>query len=183
MWIQFTIFSKNWNQRSMTPKWPLTSLLLKSYVASTWGSLCPYPMGVHQCMWIQWSSLQIWPHSICRHVILHHTHTHPDRMSDHIVSFWTIFGWDKKFNLPTHPFASLFQIQIWSLQISVIILSTIITLNLPKWSLDTSSSDKICKVNIETTVSKSNQTVLCHYHSSHLATVQSFLQFPYGHFL
>ena len=39
---------------------------------STQGSLCPSPMGIHQCMWIQWSILQI-PHTTYIHiyVILH----------------------------------------------------------------------------------------------------------------
>ena len=100
------------NQRSLTPRWPLTPHLLRSHVwlypriivskshgntsmyvdtvmntvdlfAKTWtkghwplddlwphicwghmcdstqGSLCPSPMGIHQCMWIQWWILQI----------------------------------------------------------------------------------------------------------------------------
>ena len=100
-------FCKNLNQRSLTPRWPLTPHLLRSHVwlypriivskshentskyvdtvnlfAKTWtkghwplddlwphvswghmcdstqGSLCPSPMTVHQCMWIQWSILQ-----------------------------------------------------------------------------------------------------------------------------
>ena len=95
---------KNVNQRSLTPRWPLTPHLLRSHVwlypriivskshentskyvdtvnlfAKTWtkghwplddlwphicwghmcdstqGSLCPSPMGLHQCIWIQWS--------------------------------------------------------------------------------------------------------------------------------
>ena len=51
-------FFKNLNQRSLTPRWPLTPHLLKSLCDSTQGSLCPSPMGIHQCMWIQWSILQ-----------------------------------------------------------------------------------------------------------------------------
>ena len=96
-------FCKNLNQRSVTPRWPLTPHLLRSYMwlypriivskshentlkyvdtltffAKTWskshwplddlwphicwghmcdstqGSLCPSPMKIHQCMWIQW---------------------------------------------------------------------------------------------------------------------------------
>ena len=108
MWIQWTFFlQKNLNQRSLTPRWPLTPHLLRSHVwlypriivskshentskyadtvnffAKTWtkdhwhlddlwphicwghmcdstqGSLFPSPMGIHQCMWIQWSILQ-----------------------------------------------------------------------------------------------------------------------------
>ena len=101
-------FAKNLKQRSLTPRWPLTAHLLRSHVrlypriivskshentskyvdtvtlfAKTWtkghwplddlwphicwghmcdstqGSLCLSPMGIHQCMWIQWSILQI----------------------------------------------------------------------------------------------------------------------------
>ena len=101
-------FWKNLNQRSLTPRWPLTPHLLRSHVwlypriivskshentskyvdtvplfAKTWtkghwplddlwphicwghmcdstqGLLCPSPMGIHQCKWIQWSILQI----------------------------------------------------------------------------------------------------------------------------
>ena len=101
-------FCKNLNERSLTPRWPLTPHLLRSHVwlypriivskahenkskyvdtvtlfaktltkghwplddlwphiclghmcDSTRGPLCPNPMGIHQCMWIQWSILQI----------------------------------------------------------------------------------------------------------------------------
>ena len=108
-----TFFAKkNLNQRSLTPRWPLTPHLLRSHVwlyrriilskshentskyvdtvnlfAKTWtkghwplddlwshicwghmcdcaqGSLCPRPMGIHQCMWIQLSILQKLPHT------------------------------------------------------------------------------------------------------------------------
>ena len=117
MWIQWPFLQKNLNQRSLTPRWPLTPHLLRSHVwlypriivskshentskyvdtvnlfAKTWtkghwplhdlwphicwghrchstqGSLCPSPMGIHQCMWIQWSILQNLPHT--------HIHTH-----------------------------------------------------------------------------------------------------------
>ena len=103
---------KNLNQRSLTPRWPLTPHLLRSHVwlcpriilskshentskyvdtvnlfAKTWtkghwplddlwphicwghmcdcaqGSLCPSPMGIRQCMWIQLSILQKLPHT------------------------------------------------------------------------------------------------------------------------
>ena len=87
-----TLFSKNLNQRSLTPRWPLTPCLLRSHVwlcDSTQGSLSPSPMGIHQCMWIQWSILQITTY------IHYHIHTHTTyRMSDHIVSYWTQFRWD-----------------------------------------------------------------------------------------
>ena len=108
-----TFFAKkNLNQRSLTPRWPLTPHLLRSHVwlypriilskshentskyvdtvnlfAKTWtkghwplddlwphicwghmcdcaqGSLCPSPMGIRQCMWIQLSILQKLPHT------------------------------------------------------------------------------------------------------------------------
>ena len=108
-----TFFAKkNLNQRSLTPRWPLTPHLLRSHVwlypriivskshentskyvetvnlfAKTWtkghwplddlwphicwghmcdstqGSWCPNPMGIHQCMWIQWLILQKLPHT------------------------------------------------------------------------------------------------------------------------
>ena len=103
---------KNLNQRSLTPRWPLTPHLLRSHVwlcpriilskshentskyvdtvnlfAKSWtkghwplddlwphicwghmcdcaqGSLCPSPMGIRQCMWIQLSILQKLPHT------------------------------------------------------------------------------------------------------------------------
>ena len=55
-----TLFSKNLNQRSLTPRWPLTPHVCWGHMCdSTQGSLCPSPMGIHQCMWIQWSILQI----------------------------------------------------------------------------------------------------------------------------
>ena len=115
----------NLNQRSLTPRWPLTPHLLRSYVwlypriivskshentskyvdtvnlfAKTWtkghwplddlwphicwghrcdstqGSLCPSPMGIHQCMWIQWSILQKLPHTYTYIHTYIHTHTY-----------------------------------------------------------------------------------------------------------
>ena len=105
-------FCKNLNQRSLTPRWPLTPHLLRSHVwlyprsivskshkntskyvdtvtllAKTWtkshwlldnlwphicwghmcgstqGSLCPSPMGIHQCMWIHWDQFCKLPHT------------------------------------------------------------------------------------------------------------------------
>ena len=53
MWIQGSILQMT-NQRSLTPRWPLTPHLLRSYVWSTQRSLCPSPMKIHQSMWIQW---------------------------------------------------------------------------------------------------------------------------------
>ena len=136
MWIQWPFFFKSLNQRSLTPRWPLTPSLLRSHVwlyprmivskshentskyvdrmtlfSKTWteghwplddlwpyicwghmcdstqGSMCPNPIGKHQCMWIQWSILQNTT-NILRTYYIHTVHT-TYRMSDHIVSFWT----------------------------------------------------------------------------------------------
>ena len=62
---------------------------------STQGSFCPSPMGIHQCMRIQWSILQKLPHTYTYYIHILHTHT-TYRISDHIVSFWTTFRRDKK---------------------------------------------------------------------------------------
>ena len=107
LWGHSDPFFKNLNQRSLTPRWPLTPSFLRSHVwlypwiivtkshensskyvdtvtlfwktwtkghrplddlwphvcwrhmcDSTQGSLCPRSIGIHQCMWIQWSILQ-----------------------------------------------------------------------------------------------------------------------------
>ena len=91
-----TFFPKTWTKGH----WPLDDLW--PHVSwghmcdSTQGSLCPSPMTVHQCMWIQWSILQnttyIHTHTYYVHTmyILHTTY----RMSDHIVSYWTQFRRD-----------------------------------------------------------------------------------------
>ena len=52
-------FTKNLKQRSLTldDLWP--HIFWGHMCDSTQGSLCPSPMGIHQCMWIQWSILQI----------------------------------------------------------------------------------------------------------------------------
>ena len=69
-------FCKNLNQRSLTPRWPLTHICWGLMCDSTQGSLCPSPMKIHQSTWIQWPFLQnlnqgvieplddLWPH-IC----------------------------------------------------------------------------------------------------------------------
>ena len=135
MWIQW-LFFKNLTKRSITPRWPLTPLQLRSQVwlypriivstshenmskyvdtvtlffktwtkghwplddlwphicwghmcDSTQGSLCPSSMGIHQCMWIQWSILQNFNQD---YLILHtyyriHSNKHPVRLDK---SFW-----------------------------------------------------------------------------------------------
>ena len=51
------LFSKTWTKCH----WPLDDLwthICWGHIRdSTQGSLCPSPMGIHQCMWIQWSTL------------------------------------------------------------------------------------------------------------------------------
>ena len=88
-------FSKTWSKGH----WPLDDLwphvCWRHMCDSTQGSLCPSPMGIHQC----WYSDQF-----CR--IPHTYYIHTDgtydttyRMSDHndhIVSYWTQFRRDKK---------------------------------------------------------------------------------------
>ena len=92
MWIHWPFFPKTWTKGH----WPLDDLwphvCWGHMCDSTQGSLCPSPMTIHQCMWIQWSILQITTY-IHTHTtyILHTTY----RMSDHIVSYWTQFRRDK----------------------------------------------------------------------------------------
>ena len=88
------LFAKTWTKGH----WPLDDLwphiCWGHRCDSTQGSLCPSPMGIHQCIWIQWSILQKLPHTYT------HIHTHTMyRISDHIVSFWTMFRRDNKSRL------------------------------------------------------------------------------------
>ena len=59
MWIHWPFFPKTWTKGH----WPLDDLwphvCWGHMCDSTQGSLCPSPMTIHQCMWIQWSILQI----------------------------------------------------------------------------------------------------------------------------
>ena len=57
MWIQWSIL-KITNQRSLTPRWPMTHICWGLMCHSTQGSLCPSPMKIHQSMWIKWPFLQ-----------------------------------------------------------------------------------------------------------------------------
>ena len=54
-----THFAKTWTKRH----WPLDDLwphICWGHMCDcNQGSLCPSPMGIHQCMWIRWSILQI----------------------------------------------------------------------------------------------------------------------------
>ena len=58
MWIHWPFFPKTWTKGH----WPLDDLwphvCWGHMCDSIQGSLCPSPMTIHQCMWIQWSILQ-----------------------------------------------------------------------------------------------------------------------------
>ena len=76
MWIHWPFFPKTWTKGH----WPLDDLwphvCWGHMCDSTQGSLCPSPMGIHQCMWIQWSILQITTY-IHIHTYLHtYTYIH-----------------------------------------------------------------------------------------------------------
>ena len=93
MWIHWSFFPKTWTKGhwSLHDLWP--HVCWGHMCDSTQGSLCPSPMTIHLCMWIQWSILQITTYIHILHTyILHTTY----RMSDHIVSYWTQFRRDKK---------------------------------------------------------------------------------------
>ena len=91
-----TLFPKTWTKGH----WPLDDLwphvCWGHMCDSTQGSLCPSPMTIHQCMWIQWSILQNTTYiHIHTYYILQTTY----RMSDHIVSYWTQFRRDKNWKV------------------------------------------------------------------------------------
>ena len=82
-----TLFSKNLNQRSLTPRWPLTPCLLRSHV---W----LYPRII-----VSKSQSSMYVDTVINFAKYHiHTHTYilhtTYRMSDHIVSYWTQFRRD-----------------------------------------------------------------------------------------
>ena len=90
-----TLFSKNLNQRSLTPRWPLTPCLLRSHVwlypriivSKSHGNTSMYVDTV-----INFANYHI-------HTYTYYVHT-TYRMSDHIVSYWTQFRRDKKLPFP-----------------------------------------------------------------------------------
>ena len=85
-----TLFSKNLNQRSLTPRWPLTPCLLRSHVwlypriivSKSHDDTSMYVDTV-----INFANYHI-------HTYTYYVHT-TYRMSDHIVSYWTQFRRDK----------------------------------------------------------------------------------------
>ena len=88
------VFAKTWTNRSLTPRWPYDPTSVEVTCVTLPKDHCVQcPMGIHQCMRIQWSILQKLPHT---YTYILHTHT-TYRISDHIVSFWTTFRRDKNF--------------------------------------------------------------------------------------
>ena len=93
-----TLFSKNLNQRSLTPRWPLTPCLLRSRVT----------LLKDHCVQVPWQYINVCGYSdqFCKlpHTYIHyHIHTHTTyRISDHIVSYWTQFRRDNKMMIFDH---------------------------------------------------------------------------------
>ena len=83
-------FFKNFNQRSLTPRWPLTSCLLRLHmwlypriiVSKSHGNTSMYVD-----IMTNFAKYHIL-HTYYKHTYIHTTY----RMSDHIVSFWTSSG-------------------------------------------------------------------------------------------
>ena len=71
-----TFFSKTWTKGHgpLDDLWP--QVCWGHMCDATQGSLCPSSMGIHQCMWIQWSILQNSTHIYILHTmyILHTTY-------------------------------------------------------------------------------------------------------------
>ena len=90
MWIHWPFFSKNLNQRSLIPRWPLTPCLLRSHV---W----LYPRIIvskshdNTSMYVDTVINFAKYHIHTTYYVLRTTY----RMSDHIVSYWTQFRRDK----------------------------------------------------------------------------------------
>ena len=70
------LFAKTWTKGH----WPLDDIwphICWGHMCdSTQGSLCPSPMGIHECMWIQWSILQKLPHTYTYYIHTHTTYIH-----------------------------------------------------------------------------------------------------------
>ena len=123
-----TFFPKTWTKGH----WSLDDLWFHvcwgHMCDSTQGSLCPSPMGIHQCMWIQWSILQITTYIHTHTYILHTYYIHTTyRMSDHMVSYWTQFRRDKKSQLFLEKFGddvilvqSPSNFEPWSCQLTIL---------------------------------------------------------------
>ena len=85
-----TLFSKNLNQRSLTPTWPLTPCLLRSHVW-LYSRIIVSQSHDNTSMYVD-TVINFAKYHI--HTTIHIYYTY--RMSDHIVSYWTQFRRDKK---------------------------------------------------------------------------------------
>ena len=82
-----TLFANTWTKGHwlLDDLWPH---ICWGYMCdSTQGSLYPSRMGIHQCMRIQWSILQITTYILRTYIRYIHTAHTTYRMSNHIVSF------------------------------------------------------------------------------------------------
>ena len=86
VWTQWPFF-KNLNQRSLTPRWPLTPCLLRSHV---WLYPRIFVSKSH-------GNTSMFEDTMINFAKYHRLHT-TYRMSDHIVSFWTCSGEKKKWD-------------------------------------------------------------------------------------
>ena len=85
MRLHWPFFPKTWTKGHLTPRWPLTTCLLRSHV---W--LYPRIIVSNTSMYVD----------TVINFAKYHIHTHTTyRMSDHIVSYWTQFRRDKN---PVH---------------------------------------------------------------------------------
>ena len=102
MWIHCSFFSKNLNQRSLTPTWPFTPCLLRSHVwlypritvSKSHDNTSMYVDTV-----INFANYHIHTYTYYIHYT-YYVHT-TYRMSDYIVSYWTQFRRDKNGGVPS----------------------------------------------------------------------------------
>ena len=91
-----TLFFKNLNQRSLNPRWPLTPCLLRSHVW-LYPRIIVFKSHENTSMYvdtvINFAKLPHTTYTLRTYYI--HTYYTTYRMSDHIVSYWAQFRWDK----------------------------------------------------------------------------------------
>ena len=87
MWIQWPFLQKL-EPNVINPWWPFDPTSVEVTCVTLPKDHCILsPMKIHQSMWIQWPIFLQWLHT----TYIHTTY----RMSEHVVSFWTHFRWDK----------------------------------------------------------------------------------------
>ena len=101
-----TLFSKNLNQRSLTPRWPFNPMSVEVTCVTLPKDHCVQVSKSHDntSMYVD-TVINFAKYHIHTHTtyILHTTYIHTTyRMSDHIVSYWTQFRRDKK-KVAWHP--------------------------------------------------------------------------------